>query len=90
MSGGIRSRWCLGAVAAGFDFIGGWSIRRLRCCWNADEAAPAASGADGATAEADGYKVEKAVFRFSLIYLFLHFVVFRVEAVLRASGMGGW
>ena len=37
-----------------------------------------------------GYKVEKAVFRFSLLYLFLHFVAYLVEAVLRASGMGGW
>jgi len=30
------------------------------------------------------------VFRFSLLYLFLHFSALLVEAVLRANGMGGW
>jgi protoheme IX farnesyltransferase len=41
---------------------------------------------DEATAEADGYKVEKSVFRFSLLYLFLHFTALLVEAGLRAWG----
>jgi heme o synthase len=41
-------------------------------------------------AEADKYAVEKAVFRFSLSYLFLHFAAFLVEAVLKSQGMGGW
>ena len=45
---------------------------------------------DEAVAEADAYKVEKAFFRFSLLYLFLHFVAFLLEAVLRSSGLGGW
>ena len=38
------------------------------------------------TAIADGYKVEKSVFRFSLLYLFLHFSALLVEAALRAMG----
>jgi protoheme IX farnesyltransferase len=45
---------------------------------------------DEATAEADKYKVEKAVFRFSLLYLFLHFGALLAEAALRPYGYGGW
>jgi protoheme IX farnesyltransferase len=30
------------------------------------------------------------VFKFSLLYLFLHFVALLVEAVLHAQGIGGW
>jgi protoheme IX farnesyltransferase len=41
-------------------------------------------------AEADGYRVEKQVFRFSLYYLFLHFGAFLLEAALRSFGLGGW
>ncbi len=43
-----------------------------------------------ATAEADKYMVEKAFFRFSLLYLFLHFSAYLVEAALRPYGYGGW
>lgn len=43
-----------------------------------------------AMAEADKYKVEKSVFRFSLLYLFAHFAALLVDAGLRAAGMGGW
>jgi protoheme IX farnesyltransferase len=50
---------------------GAWSI------WRRDEA----------VAEADRYKVEKSVFRFSLMYLFLHFVALLADAALRASGV---
>ena len=39
-----------------------------------------------AAAEADGYKVEKSVFRFSLLYLFLHFTALLADAALRAWG----
>jgi len=53
---------------------GAWRI------WQRDELA----------AEADGYRVEKQVFRFSLYYLFLHFGAFLLEAALRGFGMGGW
>ena len=45
---------------------------------------------DEAAAEADKYAVEKAFFRFSLAYLFLHFGALLVEDTLRAFGFGGW
>ncbi len=45
---------------------------------------------DEGVAEADKYAVEKAVFRFSLLYLFLHFGAFLVEAALKPYGLGGW
>ncbi|PZQ52179.1 MAG: protoheme IX farnesyltransferase [Rhodovulum sulfidophilum] len=41
---------------------------------------------DEATAEADGYRVEKRFFWFSIVYLFLHFCLFLAEAGLRAGG----
>ena len=53
---------------------GAWRI------WRRDETA----------AEADRYAVEKAFFRFSLLYLFLHFGAFLAEAALRPWGLGGW
>ena len=45
---------------------------------------------DEVMAEADRYAVEKAVFRFSLLYLFAHFTALLVELVLHSSGFGGW
>jgi heme o synthase len=45
---------------------------------------------DEALAEADKYAVEKAFFRFSLLYLFLHFAAFLAEAALKSAGLGGW
>ena len=45
---------------------------------------------DETAAEADGYKAEKAFFRFSLAYLFLHFGALLVEASLAPFGLGGW
>ncbi len=45
---------------------------------------------DEAMAEADAYAVEKAFFRFSLLYLFLHFAAFLLEAALKPYGLGGW
>jgi protoheme IX farnesyltransferase len=65
------------AVALGLNLwfvVGAWRI------WRRDEA----------RAEADAYAVEKAVFRFSLLYLFLHFAAFLAEAVLKTQGLGGW
>ncbi|OYX43825.1 MAG: protoheme IX farnesyltransferase [Rhodobacterales bacterium 32-67-9] len=41
-------------------------------------------------AEADHYKAEKAFFRFSLAYLFLHFGALLVETSLAPFGLGGW
>jgi protoheme IX farnesyltransferase len=32
----------------------------------------------------------KAFFRFSLLYLFLHFAAFLAEAALKPYGLGGW
>ncbi|WP_149142724.1 heme o synthase [Gemmobacter caeruleus] len=80
------------ALAAGFTSIGGpvylaisvllnagflWGAWRI---WRRDEA----------QAEADKYATEKSVFKFSLLYLFLHFSAFLLEAVLKSFGMGGW
>ena len=45
---------------------------------------------DEAVAEADGYKAEKAFFKFSLAYLFLHFGALLVEKSLTGFGLGGW
>jgi len=42
---------------------------------------------DEAAAEADRYAVEKAFFRFSLYYLFAHFLALLVDAALRAGGL---
>ncbi|MES2144514.1 MAG: heme o synthase [Pseudomonadota bacterium] len=65
------------AVSVGLNawfLIGAWRILRR----------------DEVQAEADRYAVEKAVFRFSLVYLFLHFGAFLAEAALRPYGFGGW
>ena len=45
---------------------------------------------DEVQAEADGYATEKAVFRFSILYLFLHFAAFLAEVALKPFGLGGW
>ena len=45
---------------------------------------------DEVQAVADGYAVEKQVFKFSLLYLFLHFGAFLAEAALKPYGLGGW
>jgi heme o synthase len=63
------------AVALNAVFLlGAWRI------WQRDET----------VAEADGYAVEKKVFRFSLWYLFAHFGAFLVEAALKSANIGGW
>ncbi|MEY4982055.1 MAG: hypothetical protein RIR62_321 [Pseudomonadota bacterium] len=80
------------AVGAAFTSIGGpiylaaalalnaWFLIGAWRIWKRDEQ----------MAEADGYAVEKSVFRFSLYYLFLHFGAFLAEAALKPYGMGGW
>ncbi|WP_308918264.1 heme o synthase [Jannaschia sp. LMIT008] len=45
---------------------------------------------DDAAAEADGHTAEKALFKWSLVYLFAHFAVLALEAGLRGAGLGGW
>ena len=80
------------ALAAAFTSIGGpvylavsvvlnagflWGAFRI---WRRDEV----------QAEGDGYATEKSVFKFSLLYLFLHFGAFLAEAALKPWGLGGW
>jgi heme o synthase len=60
--------------------LNGWFVLGAWRIWRRDEA----------MAEGDKYAVEKAVFRFSLLYLFLHFGAFLVEAALKSYGLGGW
>ena len=60
--------------------LNGWFLIGAYRIWQRDEL----------QAEADKYAVEKAVFRFSLYYLFLHFAAFLAEAALRPYGLGGW
>jgi protoheme IX farnesyltransferase len=55
-------------------------IRGALRIWRRDESA----------AEADGYAVEKSVFKLSLYYLFLHFVALMAQSGLAAYGLGGW
>ncbi len=60
--------------------LNGWFVLGAYRIWRRDEA----------VAEADKYAVEKAFFRFSLLYLFLHFAAFLGEAALKSAGLGGW
>jgi heme o synthase len=63
------------AVVLNLWFVkGAWAIRQR----------------DEVMAEADKYRVEKKFFRFSLLYLFLHFGALLAEAVLKNFGLGGW
>ena len=45
---------------------------------------------DEVQAEADNYATEKSVFKFSILYLFLHFAAFLAEVGLKPFGLGGW
>src|SRR5690606_34467263 len=45
---------------------------------------------DEEMAQADGYRVEKRFFAFSILYLFLQFGAFLADALLRPYGLGGW
>jgi protoheme IX farnesyltransferase len=80
------------ALALGFTSIGGpiylvaAALLNARFIWGAVRILRR----DEAAATADGYEAEKAFFRFSLAYLFLHFGALLVEASLRAYGLGGW
>ena len=73
--GAVNLAAFVGVSALVAEFLrGAWRI------WQRDEA----------QAEADKFKVEKSVFRFSLLYLFLHFGALLAEAALRPYGFGGW
>ncbi|OYU40715.1 MAG: protoheme IX farnesyltransferase [Pseudorhodobacter sp. PARRP1] len=80
------------AIGLGFTSIGGPVYLAISVLLNAEflRGAYKIWKRDEVIAEADKYKVEKAVFRFSLLYLFLHFGALLVEAVLHAQGLGGW
>ena len=80
------------ALALGFTSIGGPVYLAVSALLNAGFlwGAWAIWRRDEAVAIADKYRVERKVFAFSLLYLFLHFVAFLLEAVLRSSGLGGW
>ncbi|MGV6839593.1 MAG: heme o synthase [Planktomarina sp.] len=45
---------------------------------------------DEVMAEADNFKVERSFFRFSLLYLFVHFLAILAEAYLHHYGFGAW
>ena len=57
--------------------LNAWFIRGAFAIWRRDETA----------AEADNYRVEKDVFRFSLSYLFLHFGALLVDHTLMTMGV---
>ena len=57
-----------------------WFIKGGHDIWRRDEA----------QAEADKYATEKAFFRFSLLYLFVIFAAYLIEAGLKLYGLGGW
>lgn len=80
------------AVALGFTSIGGPVYLTVSALLNLEflRGAYRIWKRDEVVAEADKYKVEKSVFRFSLLYLFLHFGALLVEAVLHGQGMGSW
>ncbi|MFQ6552989.1 heme o synthase [Aestuariibius insulae] len=66
--------WVYGSVAVAANL---WFLKGAFDIWRRDEAA----------AEADSYAVEKAVFKFSLLYLFVHFGALLIEAALRLGGV---
>ena len=43
-----------------------------------------------AEAELDDFKCERAFFKFSILYLFLHFLAILAQALLSPYGLGGW
>jgi heme o synthase len=80
------------ALAAGFTSIGGPSYLAVSVLLNAGFlwGAWRIWKRNEVQAEADNYAVEKQVFKFSLLYLFLHFGAFLAEAALKPYGLGGW
>ena len=65
------------AVAVGLNL---WFVIGAFRIWRRDEA----------VAQADNYRVEKRFFAFSVLYLFLQFGAFLMDALLRPYGLGGW
>ncbi|MAQ84338.1 MAG: protoheme IX farnesyltransferase [Maritimibacter sp.] len=80
------------AMGIGFTSIGGYAYLAIATVLNVMflKGAYDVWRRDDATAEADGYRTEKRLFRLSLSYLFLHFAAILVEATMRSFGIGGW
>lgn len=80
------------ALALGFTSIGGPVYLAVSALLNAGFlwGAWAIWRRDEEVAIADKYRVERKVFAFSLLYLFLHFVALLIEAALRSYAPGGW
>jgi protoheme IX farnesyltransferase len=57
-----------------------WFVKGSYDIWRRDEV----------MAEVDKYVVEKAFFRFSLLYLFVIFAAYLIEAALKLYDLGGW
>jgi len=55
-------------------------LRGAVCIWRRDEDA----------SEADDFSTERAFFKLSLLYLFLHFGAILIESLLKPYGLGGW
>ncbi|MCX7646149.1 MAG: heme o synthase [Rhodobacteraceae bacterium] len=76
------------ALGAGFTGLGGpayWTAAVVLNAWFV-LGALRIRRRDEAAAEADGYAAEKRFFRFSLLYLFLHFGALLADALIRAWG----
>ncbi|MDF0597171.1 heme o synthase [Psychromarinibacter halotolerans] len=80
------------AMGIGFTSIGGYAYLAIATVLNVMflKGAYDVWQRDDVTAEADGYRTEKRLFRLSLSYLFLHFAAILVEATMRSFGIGGW
>ena len=80
------------AVGTGFTAIGGPVYLAVAVVLNALFLKGAVDiwRRDEAASEADNFAVEKAFFKLSLLYLFLHFGAILAEAVLKPFGLGGW
>ncbi len=80
------------AVGTGFTAIGGPVYLAVAVVLNALFLKGAVDiwRRDEAASEADNFAVEKAFFKLSLLYLFLHFGAILAEAILKPFGLGGW
>ncbi|MEO0358236.1 MAG: heme o synthase [Pseudomonadota bacterium] len=80
------------AVGAGFTAIGGPVYLAVAVVLNAIALRDAVKiwRRDETQSETDNFAVEKRFFRFSLLYLFLHFLAIFAEAALQPFGLGGW
>ena len=80
------------AVAAAFTSMGGPFYLAVAVIANAVWLAGAVQiwRRNEAISEADNFRAEKSFFKFSLLYLLLHFGAIWVEAVLPAGAWGGW